>query len=157
MRVFHGSTIAIEKPDVFHSRDNVDFGKGFYATILQDQAERWCERFKREGLEAVVSVYTLDETALSNYSVKRFESYSEEWLDFILACRSGQDDSDYDVVEGGVANDRVFNTVELFFEGLIDKEEAIKRLRFEKPNHQICFRSQKALEACLTYEGCVVL
>lgn len=157
MRVFHGSTIAIEKPDVFHSRDNVDFGKGFYATILQDQAERWCERFKREGLEAVVSVYALDETALSNCSVKRFESYSEEWLDFILACRSGQDDSGYDVVEGGVANDRVFNTVELFFEGLIDKEEAIKRLRFEKLNHQICFRSQKALEACLTYEGCVAL
>ena len=42
---------------------------------------------------------------------------------------------------GGVANDKVFNTVELFFDGLIDKEEAIKRLRFEKPNLQLCFRT----------------
>lgn len=29
-------------------------------------------------------------------------------------------------------NDKVFNTVELFFDGLIDKKEAIERLRYEK-------------------------
>ena len=43
-------------------------------------------------------------------------------------------------------NDKVFNTVELFFDGLIDKKEAIERLRYEKPNLQICFRTEKALE-----------
>ncbi|NME45133.1 DUF3990 domain-containing protein [Faecalicoccus pleomorphus] len=46
---------------------------------------------------------------------------------------------------GGVANDKVFNTVELYFDNLIDKKEAIHRLRFEKPNLQYCFRTQKAL------------
>ena len=40
--------------------------------------------------------------------------------------------------------------VELFFDGLIDKPEAIKRLRFEKPNLQFCFRSQLAL-SCLAF------
>ena len=68
-------------------------------------------------------------------------SNEEEWLDFILNCRSGNDATDYDIVEGGVANDKVFNTVELFFDGLIDKTEAINRLRYEKPNLQICFRT----------------
>ena len=63
-----------------------------------------------------------------------------------MCCRKGNDDTDYDVVIGGVANDKVFNTVELFFDGLIDKTEAIRRLRYEKPNLQICFRFQKALE-----------
>lgn len=53
---------------------------------------------------------------------------------------------------GGVANDKVFNTVELFFEGLIDKTEAIKRLRYEKPNMQIVFRTQEVIEACLRFE-----
>lgn len=86
----------------------------------------------------------------------RFDSYSEAWLDFILNCRSGKDSSDYDLVIGGVANDKVFNTVELFFDGLIDKEEAIKRLRYEKPNMLICFRSEKALN-CLYFEGSEVL
>lgn len=46
---------------------------------------------------------------------------------------------------GGVANDKVFNTIELFFDGLIDKSEAIKRLRYEKPNLQMAFRTAKAL------------
>ena len=60
--------------------------------------------------------------------------------------------SNYDLVAGGVANDKVFNTVELFFDGLIDKAEAINRLRYEKPNLQICFRTEKALEF-LHFEG----
>ena len=56
----------------------------------------------------------------------------------------GKDATDNDLVVGGVANDKVFNTVELFFDGLIDKAEAIKRLRYEKPNVQICFRTERA-------------
>ena len=55
------------------------------------------------------------------------------------------DSTDYDLVIGGVANDKVFNTVELFFDGLIDKKEAILRLQYEKPNLQIAFRTEKAL------------
>ncbi|VUX31343.1 DUF3990 domain-containing protein [Blautia luti] len=60
--------------------------------------------------------------------------------------------TNYDIVAGGVANDKVFNTVELFFDGLIDKKEAINRLRYEKPNLQICFRTEKAL-SFLHFEG----
>ena len=73
-------------------------------------------------------------------------------MDFILNCRSKKDDTDYDIVIGGVANDKVFNTVELYFEGLIDKKEALKRLRYEKPNLQVCFRSETVLEN-LHFEG----
>ena len=83
-------------------------------------------------------------------------SDSEEWLNFILNCRSGKDSTDYDLVVGGVANDKVFNTVELFFDGLIDKMEAINRLRYEKPNLQICFRTEKAL-SLLHFEGSIVV
>lgn len=66
--------------------------------------------------------------------------------------RKGKDTTDYDLVVGGVANDKVFNTIELFFDGLIDKTEAINRLRYEKPNLQICFRTEKAL-GLLRFEG----
>ena len=68
------------------------------------------------------------------------------------ALSPGKDSTDYDLVVGGVANDKVFNTVELFFDGLIDKTEAINRLRYEKPNLQICFRTEKAL-SLLHFEG----
>ena len=69
-----------------------------------------------------------------------------------MNCRSGRDTTNYDLVIGGVANDKVFNTVELFWDGLIDKTEAINRLRYEKPNLQSCFRTEKALEL-LRFEG----
>lgn len=84
--------------------------------------------------------------------VLKFDSYSEKWLDFILNCRKGNDATDYDLVIGGVANDKVFNTVELYFDGLIDKNEAIKRLRYEKPNLQMVFCSEKAL-SYLKFKG----
>ena len=152
MILYHGSYLEIAKPDLKHSRDNVDFGRGFYVTPIYEQAVKWCEKFKRRGKEGIVSSYRFDENCLHDLKVLRFEAYSEDWLDFILNCRRGEDTTDYDIVIGGVANDKVFNTVELFFDGLIDKKEAINRLRYEKPNLQVCLRSEKALE-CLFFEG----
>ncbi len=152
MILYHGSYLEIDEPDLKHSRPNVDFGKGFYTTPLREQAVKWCGKFKRRGRDAFISIYEFDEGAFDQLKVLRFDSYSEEWLDFILTCRSGNDASDYDIVIGGVANDKVFNTVELYFEGLIDKTEAIKRLRFEKPNLQVCFRTSKALGDYLHFQ-----
>ncbi len=152
MILYHGSFVSVEKPDLSHSRINVDFGKGFYTTPIHEQAEKWCGRYTRRGIDGFISRYSFDEAALETLKVLRFESYSEEWLDFILNCRRALDHTDYDLVTGGVANDKVFNTVELFFDGLIDKDEAIKRLRFEKPNLQIAFRTEAAL-SYLKFEG----
>jgi hypothetical protein len=152
MIVYHGSYKEIVKPDIAHSRKNVDFGRGFYTTPLLEQAQKWCRKFKGTMNSAVVSVYQFDEKAYTECKVLRFDTYSEDWLDFILKCRRGEDNSDYDIVMGGVANDKVFNTVELFFDGLIDKKEAIKRLRYEKPNFQIAFRSQNAIDEYLRFE-----
>lgn len=153
MILYHGSYIEIPKPDLVHFRPRVDFGRGFYTTPLLEQAEKWCGRFKRHNKLGIISIYTLDETAFDVCNILRFDAYTEEWLDFILACRSGRDTTDYDIVIGGVANDKVFNTVELYFEQLIDKTEAIKRLRYEKPNQQVCFRSQSVMDKYLYFEG----
>lgn len=156
MILYHGSYLEISKPDLQHSRDNVDFGRGFYTTPIYEQAVKWCGKFKRRGKAGVVSKYHFEEERMNEMKVLRFDSYSEEWLDFILNCRRGEDATDYDLVIGGVANDKVFNTVELFFEGLIDKKEAIRRLYYEKPNLQICLRSEKALQY-LSFEGSELL
>ncbi|MCI6537972.1 MAG: DUF3990 domain-containing protein [Lachnospiraceae bacterium] len=154
MKVYHGSWLEISNPDLEHSRMDVDFGKGFYTTLIWEQAVKCCGKFKRRGKKGIVSVYDFDETTCQNLKILKFESYSEEWLDFILRCRRKMDDSSYDIVMGGVANDKVFNTVELYFDQLIDKREAINRLRYEKPNMQICFRTEAALSK-LCFEGSV--
>lgn len=152
MILYHGSFLEITEPDLVHSRSNVDFGRGFYVTPLYEQAVKWCGKFKRRGRDGVISRYVFDEICEDELKVLKFDSYSEDWLEFILNCRREKDTTDYDLVVGGVANDRVFNTVELYFDGLIDKKEAINRLRYEKPNLQICFRTEKALRH-LHFEG----
>lgn len=153
MILYHGSWLEIPNPDLSHSRPNVDYGRGFYTTPLLEQAIKWCGKFKRRGKQGIVSRYEFNELAYQKLKMLKFDSYSEEWLDFILNCRSGKDTSDYDIVMGGIANDKVFNTVELYFDHLIDKKEAINRLCYEKPNMQICFRTEVSLVKYLRFEG----
>lgn len=146
MTLYHGGAEEIVHPDLAHSRKAVDFGAGFYVTPLYDQAKRWSEKRKRRTGAAVVSRYEFDESAAGNLKVLRFEFYSEAWLDFIVKCRALEDDSDWDIVSGGVANDKVFDTLEAFFDGFATKEQTIAWLRMEMPNMQFCFRTAEALQ-----------
>ncbi len=81
-----------------------------------------------------------------------FEAYDEQWLDFVAACRMENDRyKEYDLITGGIADDRVFSTLDLYFSNQMSKEEALKRLIYEKPNQQMCFVSQRAIDSCLTF------
>jgi len=158
MRLFHGSYLPVEKPDISFSRINVDFGKGFYTTPMREQAVSWAGRFKRKHGQGIVSTYEIDMSAIyDNTAVLTFDDYSEEWLDFVIACRRGENQGDYDIVIGGVANDQIFDTIQLFFDGLIDKSESLKRLRYDKPNIQYCFRSQTIINKHLKFISSEVL
>ena len=156
MRLYHASTICIEKPDVLHSRDMLDFGRGFYLTPIREQAVRYAERFTRRGKEAFVNEYELDDET-PGFVIKSFPNYDEEWLDYVSLCRKGKQTVRYDAVSGGVANDKVFNTVDLFFAGIISKEEALGKLRFEKPNHQLCILNGQMLDRHLHFIQAVKL
>ena len=81
MILYHGSFIEISSPDLRHSRVNVDFGRGFYATPIFEQAEKWSSKFKRRGQEGIVSMYEYFEDA--TLKILRFDSYSEAWLTFM--------------------------------------------------------------------------
>ena len=152
MTVYHGGAIAVPNPDLSHSRKAVDFGAGFYVTPILDQAVRWGEKRKRRYGSAVISKYEYDEVAASALRILRFDGYSEDWLDFIVKCRDLKDNSDWDIVVGGVANDKVFDTLEAFFDGFATKAQTIDRLRMETPNLQMCFRTVAALQT-LRYVG----
>ena len=146
MRLFHASTSIIEKPDVLHSRDKLDFGRGFYLTTIREQAVHYAERFTRRRMAAFINEYELDEET-PDFTTKSFPSYDEEWLDYVAVCRRGEmPQQTYDAVAGGVANDKVFNTVDLYFACIISKDEALGRLKYEKPNHQLCILKGQMLD-----------
>ena len=145
MILYHGGSAIVENPDCAHSRKAVDFGPGFYVTSIYEQARSWAQRRLLRSGHASISRYDFDESSQKELKVLRFDSYSKDWLDFIVACRSESDTTDYDLVIGGVANDKVFDTLEAFFDGFATKEQTIDKLRFESPNVQYCFRTEKAL------------
>lgn len=150
MLVYHTSDIHIDTPDVIHSRDALDFGKGFYVTKLRKQAEKYAERFLRAGKESFINIFEYSPD--SDLRIKIFDCYNEEWLDFVCNCRKGNGIyRQYDIIEGGVANDKVFQTVDLYMAGIYNKEQALQRLAYEMPNNQLCFITQKAIDRCLNF------
>lgn len=150
MILYHTSTQAIVHPDVTHSRLHLDFGQGFYLTALKEQAQRYGERFLRRNEPAVVNVFEFDDE-VAPFSRKRFEKYDGEWLDYVSACRKGEQHIQYDLIEGGIADDNVFNTIDLYFAGIYTREQALDQLRFKEPNHQVCITSQLLIDEHLHY------
>lgn len=151
MRLYHSSNIIVEKPDTSHSRKYLDFGRGFYLTSIYDQAIRYAQRFKRRGQSAWLNIYEFSINEESKWNIQKFDTYDEQWLDFVALCRDGKDVGDYDMIIGGIANDRVIITLDRYFAGEISQEEALGLLRFETPNIQYCIRSEQMLQECLKY------
>lgn len=150
MRIYHASQVEVVHPDVSYSRDALDFGKGFYVTCLREQAVKYADKFLFRGQKAILNSYELDDE-WKNWHIRSFDIYDEQWLDFVAANRHGDAVESFDAVEGGIANDKVFRTLDLFFSGDITKEDALRRLRYEKPNHQICLLSQKLIDRHLKF------
>lgn len=150
MILYHSSSEIVQHPDIAHSRLYLDFGKGFYLTSIYEQARRYAQRFLRRGRTAWLNTYELLFNS-DDWKTLRFESYDMQWLDFISACRAGTDTTDYDLVIGGIANDRVILTLDRYFAGELTQEQALGLLKYEKPNIQYCIRSEKILKECLTY------
>lgn len=111
MILYHASNCIVDNPDVLHSRNFLDFGKGFYMTSLEEQARKYALRF------------LLNEDKAEHY----------------------------DIVSGGIADDKVFNTIDLYFSGNISKDEALRRLVFIHPNHQICILNQEVINRHLRF------
>lgn len=150
MKLYHGSTVAVRKPSLRPGRPNADFGKGFYTTSNYEQAVRWAhiKREREESQRAVVSVYEFDETLLDreDLSIRRFNGADEPWLYFVTDCRKSRK-HDYDLVQGPVANDKVFTTVNLFESGVLSAEAAILQLKAYKTYDQLSFHTARVIGA----------
>lgn len=143
MTVYHGGYVAIPKPEIRIGRNTKDFGPGFYCTMIREQAERWAKRYDTP----VVSVYTVRlDTSLK---ILEFKEMTEEWLDFIIACRHGKAHA-YDIVIGAMANDQIYNYIADYIDGIITREQFWALARFKYPTHQINFCTSAALQ-CLEF------
>lgn len=144
MKIYHGSSVEVPVPQIKVTGFYKDFGFGFYCTQLEKQARRWAVT-KRTRHIVNVYEYRADESL----RVKCFETMTEEWLDFIVACRKGIS-HDYDIVEGPMADDAIWDYVEDLMNGRITREAFWVLAKFKYPTHQIVFCTENALHT-LTY------
>ncbi|MBR1520104.1 MAG: DUF3990 domain-containing protein [Bacteroidaceae bacterium] len=159
--VYHGGIEEISSPLVNVGRTNLDFGRGFYVTDLRSQAKTWAGIKSRYLFDApkVINQYSFDfERAIKEFRYKKFEHYDSEWLNFIVASRSGKKLwHDYDIIEGGVANDRVIDTIEAYMADLMTEERALGELSKHQPNNQICILKQSVIDKYLQFEKSEIL
>ena len=138
MRLYHGSTVSIDRIDLAKSRPNKDFGKGFYLSEDIHQARRMGE-FKAltEGGTPVLNVYEIDDHALTSGELRvlRFDGYSRQWAEFIFLNRnnpSPEPAHSYDVVYGPIANDRVGVQISKYEAGDISLDQFLENLKYMK-------------------------
>ncbi|MDR0937885.1 MAG: DUF3990 domain-containing protein [Mediterranea sp.] len=139
MELFHGSNVAIRQPEILTSGFYKDFGYGFYCTLLEKQARRWAST-KRPARVVSGYAYTPDKSL----DILVFETTTEEWLDFVVACRSGKPHA-FDIVEGPMADDTIWDYIEEFVAGNITREAFWALMKFKRPTHQIAFCTDRAL------------
>ena len=144
MLLYHGSQIKVNEPEIRKTKYTKDFSWGFYCTVIEAQAKSWAIRKNGKGF---VNVFDFKEN--SSLNIKRFNEVDEEWLDFIAACRSGKTHS-FDIVEGPMADDTIYNYVEDYLANEISKEDFLQLAKFKRPTHQISFHTISAL-VCLTF------
>lgn len=150
MNLYHGSNKVVDKPKYNGSRDKTDFGKGFYLTANENQARRWSIK----GEINIVNSYDLNLEGLKVYEFK----LNLEWLLFIIYNRKiGDFDFNilkerfsflelHDVLVGPTADDRMYNTLEEFFDGDISLEKTLDILNCMDLSKQYLIKSSLGIK-----------
>lgn len=148
--LFHGSNVVVRRPQILENGYYKDFGYGFYCTNIEKQAKRWALSKRKNH---IVNKYVYMENLQLN--IKIFREMSEEWLQFIVDCRRGKRHN-YDIVEGAMADDTIWDYVEDYISGRISEAAFWELVKFKYPTHQMVFCTEKALQT-LSFEGSYVL
>ncbi len=149
MIVYHGSNVEVSEPRIVKSNRTLDFGPGFYTTTNEDQAKDFARRVtaNRRSGKATLNVYEVNDAVAFEFCyVMRFPGVADAWLDFVADHRMGvYCGPEYDLVVGPVANDDVYETLQLFINGAISREYAMERLKVKRLYNQYVFKTDKSL------------
>ncbi|MCL2628210.1 MAG: DUF3990 domain-containing protein [Oscillospiraceae bacterium] len=157
MILYHGSTMAVDKPRLIMPNRTLDFGIGFYTTENYAQAVEFADvvmKRRKQNMQ-YVSAYDFDmDKAMAELEILHFNEPNEDWFDFV--CQNRKDTytgKAYDVAVGAVANDKVYATIGLYESGILSKEQAIKSFKINPLFDQIVLKTQAALNLLIFREA----
>jgi len=160
MKLYHGTNIEFGAIDLGLCPPNRDFGQAFYTTSIKEHAIRRAEEIVRKSKEGKVTVleyeFDFDEIIKTNpeLKIKRFDNVCAEWAQFVMFNRLRKDEEqhhEYDIVEGPVADDKMFRQFQLYADSRIKLNEFVRRIKFREATHQIAFCTEKSLDVLLAY------
>ena len=143
--LYHASGEIVEYPEIRKGKYTKDFSWGFYCTNNIEQAKKWA---LKRSVSPTINVYRYVENP--NLKILKFEEMNDEWLDFVAKCRNGGIHS-YDIVEGPMADDTIWNFLQDYLSGEISREIFWGLAKFRYPTHQISFHTLEALD-CISFE-----
>jgi hypothetical protein len=159
MILYHGSNQEIGIIDLNKCRPYRDFGRGFYTTILKEQAWNMAERtvrMYREG-KPCVTEFSFDDSLLTNesFNIKHFDTPCDEWAVFVVNNRNHEfkniespecnNDNKYDIVIGPVANDRMTALFDLYLSGGLSQAALTAELTYKNLSNQVSFHTQRSV------------
>jgi hypothetical protein len=153
MRVYHGSDVRVDEIDLSKSGNFKDFGRGFYVTnILKHAQTRAVDIAQANGTEPVITEFEYIEEypVTMGMKLKKFETVSEEWVEFIVMNRNrriAHPAHSFDIVEGAIADDWVTMQIDRYIKGKITIKALLEKIKFRELTHQICFCTTESLFA----------
>lgn len=134
MELYHVSNEITFFPFIRKAKYTKDFSWDFYCTNYYNQAKKWAMRHTGR----IINVYDYKENLELN--IKKFDDVNDEWLDFVVSCKSGNVHG-FDIVEGPMADDTIWNYISDYMEEKIDREQFFVMMKFKHPTHQISFHT----------------
>jgi len=160
MKLYHGTNIEFGSIDLGLCPPNRDFGQAFYTTVIKEHAVRRAQEIVRKSKAGKVTIleYEFDFDGIIKINpklkIKRFDNVCAEWAQFVMFNRlrkEGDPQHEYDIVEGPVADDKMFRQFQLYADNRIKLNEFVNRLKFRETTHQIAFCTEESLDALLDY------
>ena len=158
--LYHGSEKIIERPFFGGSKDNNDYGNGFYCSESADLAREWSVDKYRDGF---FNRYELDENGLSVLRLGGGEYSILHWLAILLENRKFQITStlareakryllaefsvpykDVDILIGYRADDSYFAFANDFLNGTISLRQLNEAMYLGKLGEQIVLKSEES-------------
>jgi hypothetical protein len=135
-------------------KDKRDFGKGFYTTVIEEQARNWAEYKCRQYNTHTAYLYQYELNDYSDLKVKSFDAYTIEWLEFVKNNRIiGGVQHDFDIVIGPIADGVMLKRfLRFYWRGINTAEYTLSKISSSKPNNQVSIHTVSALER-LSYIG----
>lgn len=149
MILYHGSNMAIDVIDLNRSKPNKDFGRAFYLSADESQAQEMAQaKCIQFGGTPCVTRFEVDDVQMSKLCYKRFEEYARDWAQFVYDNRDETKEftHPYDIVFGPIADDYIGLQMRRFRFSKLTFNQFLEEIKYPKGiTFQYAFCTQKAI------------